>query len=240
MNAHSYFATADSYINVQWSESRSPWSQKTVLPFVTISRESGSGGTSLARALARMLNAQAAEDISWNVYDGNLVKRMLSENHLSSQLARFLPEDRVSEVNSSVGELVGLHPSLWELTQKTVKTMAGLAREGHAILVGRGANFATADVPNGLHVRLVAPPEHRARYISALYGLSERDALLYNAKRDAAARRYVAASYGKKVAEESAYDLVINTGRISISEAVVQIATLVQSRTARTGQSARA
>ncbi|MGC4074875.1 MAG: cytidylate kinase-like family protein [Nibricoccus sp.] len=233
MNAHSYFATADSYLNVQWRESRSPWSQKAVLPFVTISRESGSGGTSLARALARALNSQSAEDISWNVYDGNLVKRMLSENHLSSQLARFLPEDRVSELNSSVGELVGLHPSLWELTRKTVKTMAGLAREGHAILVGRGANFATADVPNGLHVRLVASPEHRARYISSLYGLSEREAFLYNAKRDAAARRYVATIYGRKITEESAYDLVINTERISIAEAVMQIAALVRARSPR-------
>jgi cytidylate kinase len=233
MNAHTSIARADSYLNVEWSDSRSPWTAKQVRPFITISRESGSGGTSLARALARALNAKASEDVSWTIYEGNLVKRMLRENRLSTGLDRFLPEDRISEVHSSVGEWVGLHPSLWELTQKTVETMAGLARGGHAILVGRGANFATADIPGGVHVRLVAPAGYRARYISRLYGLTESEALAYNAKRDAERSRYVASIFGKKVTEESVHDLVINTSRISINEAVAQIATLIQARSPR-------
>lgn len=233
MRTHTSFAQTDSYLNVQWSESRTPWMPKSVRPFITLTRESGSGGTILARALARKLNAKASGDVSWSVYEGNLVKVMLRQNRLNAGLDRFLPEDRVSEVHSSMGELVGLHPNLWDLTQKTIETMAGLARAGHAILVDRGANFATAQIPNGVHVRLVAPPDHRARYIAGLYGLTEQEALVYNARRDAARRRYVSAIFGRKRADESDYDLVINTSRVSIEEAAAQIITLVQSRSVR-------
>ena len=232
MHNHVLFSRADAFLNAQWSGSRNPWSQTPAAPFVTISRESGSGGTSLARALARLLNAEAPEATSWNIHDGNLVTTMLKENQMTPRLARFLPEDKVSELNASVGELVGLHPSLWDLFQKTNETMVRLARAGRTILVGRGANFATAGLANGIHVRLVAPPAHRARYLSQLYGLSEREALNYNARRDAGQRRYVASVFGAKVAEHSAYDLVFNTSRISIAEVATQIGALVRARTA--------
>lgn len=232
MTNHVLFACAESILNAQWSGSRSSWAQKTTAPFVTISRESGSGGTRLARALARLLNAETEDDAAWNIHDGTLVTTMLKENQMTTRLARFLPEDKVSELNASVGELVGLHPSLWDLIQKTNETLTKLARAGRAILVGRGANFATAEIPNGIHVRLVAPAPHRARYLSHLYGLPESEALSYNARRDAGQRRYVASVFGAKVAEHSAYDLVINTSRVSITEAAAQVASLVRARAA--------
>lgn len=207
-----------------------PWPQKTAQPFVTISRESGSGGTSLARALVRHLNVKTAENVFWNVFDGNLISTMLKSNHLSSRIARFLPEDKVPEINASVGELVGLHPSLWELTEKTKETMRRLAQTGNAILVGRGSNFATADIPHGVHVRLIASAEHRARYLSHLYQMPFNEALAYNAKRDAARRRYVKSTFNADVSDPAAYDLVINTERITLNEAVEQVAALVCSR----------
>ena len=148
--------------------------------------ESGSGGTTLARMLARQLNSAAPREIFWQIFEGTLAQTMLKENRLPARIARFLPEDHVSEWNASVGELVGLHPSLWELVQKMNATMRKLAENGHAILVGRGANFATAGMPGGFHVRLVAPSEHRARYATDVYGVSKEVAIRFNAKRDAA------------------------------------------------------
>jgi cytidylate kinase len=224
MDTSQLFLSAGSYLNAQWRESRTPWSSKPTGSFITISREAGSGGSSLARLLARKLNAEAPNDVVWHVFEDNLTPTMLKAHHLPAHLARFLPEDRVSEVQASVGELFGLHPSLWELVQKTTDTMRDLAQRGHVILVGRGANFATAGLSNGVHVRLVATKEHRANYLTQRYGISHAEALGCNARCDLARHRYVKAYFGANDRDLSAYDLVINTARIALPEAARMIA----------------
>jgi cytidylate kinase len=217
MNQSALLDRTDGYLHSQFRDSRSPWgSPVRIAPFITISREAGSGGSSLARLLARKLNAESAADIVWRVYEGNVTARMLQANQLSPSVARFLPEDRVPELAATIGELVGLHPNLWELMQKTNEAMRTYAAQGHVILVGRGANFATADLPNGTHVRLVAPVDHRARYLAERYNISESEARALNVKCEAARRRYVKATFGTEVSDSSAYDLTINTARVPL------------------------
>lgn len=231
MKSSGVLERVDTFLHLRWRESQVPWQAKAVKPFVTISRQSGSGGTTLARMLARQLNSDAPRDVFWQIFEGNLTDTMLKANHLPPRIARFLPEDHISEVNASVGELVGLHPSLWDLVQKTNETIENLARAGNAILVGRGTNFATASIPGGFHVRLVAPVAHRARYMADLYGISEKAALAFNAKRDAARRRYVKDNFNANVDDPSVYDLTINTATISFIEAAKLIADHLRART---------
>ena len=223
MNAHLTLERAEGYFTAEWHESRSPWF-KPPAPFITISRECYSGGSRLAQMIAEKFNAETAWPTGWSIFGGNLINQMLRTNHLPGELARFLPEDKVPEVNATIGEIVGLHPSLWGLVQKTNETMRRLASDGHVILVGRGANFATAGIPGGIHVRLVAPPAYRARRYAQRFGVSEEAALLHNAKRDAARRRYVSAHFSAAVENPAAYDLVINTAQIPLAEAVELVA----------------
>lgn len=226
------FEKTDTFQTLRWRESLAPWVNQATQPFVTISRQSGSGGTTLARILARQLNITAPRDVFWQIFEGTLAPTMLKENCLPPRIARFLPEDHVSEVRASLGELVGLHPSLWDLVRKMNSTMQKLAQSGHAILVGRGANFATADIPGGFHVRLVAPPAHRARYTTQVYGVSEAAALTFNAKRDAARRRYVKDNFNANIDDPAAYDLTINTATMPLAEAAKLIIANIQARVA--------
>lgn len=231
MNTHPGLETAGAYLNVQMGHTGSPWANKPEGPFITISRESGAGGSSFARALAQRLNADAPEAERWTVFTGNLIDEMLQANHLSPRLARFLPEDRVSEIAASVGELVGLHPNLWELVEKTNELMRRLARSGRVILVGRGANFATASVQRGMHVRLVAPAQHRARHIAQLRELPEAVAREYNTKRDSARDRYVRTHFNASVSDPVGYNLVLNTAQVRLSEGADLVAHSVRTRT---------
>jgi cytidylate kinase len=232
MNSHGLLERADSYLNTEWRGSRGPWPRASG-PFITLSREAGSGGASLARLMARQLNADAPRDVVWHVFEGDLTAHMLKENRMPTRYARFLPEDRVPEWTASVGELVGLHPSLWELVRKTNESMRDLARKGHVILVGRGANFATANISSGMHVRLVAPAEHRARYLGRLYNLPESDAAALNARCDAARRRYVKTTFNADVSDPAHYDLVLNTARVSLPEAAAMIVSRIKAMTPR-------
>jgi cytidylate kinase len=228
MNTSFPFLRTDTYLSTQWHGSQIPWGSKPAATFVTISREAGSGGASLARLLARKLNAEAPGGVIWKVFDDNLTPKMLKEHDLPIQLARFLPEGRVSEIQSSLGEMIGLHPNLWELVQKTNKTIRDLAAQGNVILVGRGANFATAGMTGGVHVRLIAPKLHRAKYLAQLYNISEQEALSCNVRCDHARRSYVKAYFDADDRDSQAYDLVINTGRVALSNAAKLVGAHVQ------------
>jgi cytidylate kinase len=218
MNTLPIFQKAEAYLNIQLTRSGPGGLPQPVGPFVTLSRESGTDGSALARALADRL--PAGEGHPWSVYSGNLIEEMLRNNNLPPHLARYLPEDRISELEASVGEVVGLHPSLWMLVAKTNELMRQLARSGHAILLGRGANFATLDLPHGIHVRLVARPAFRDAHAARTLGISLGEATARNAERDAARQRYVRATFSANLADPTAYDLVINAAQVPFAAMV--------------------
>ncbi|MDO8540643.1 MAG: cytidylate kinase-like family protein [Opitutaceae bacterium] len=227
MHALPVFEKAEAYLQVQLTRSGPGGTAHPAGPFVTISRESGAGGTTLARSLAERLPRD--EDAHpWTVYSANLIEEMLRTNELPVQLARFLPEDRISEIDSAVGELVGLHPSLWVLVEKTNQLVRQLAQVGHTIVLGRGANFATSGIHHGVHVRLVAPAKWRAERTARWLGLDVDSAAIENARRDAARQRYVRATFAADVADATAYDLVINTAQVPVDTSVDIIAGFVR------------
>jgi cytidylate kinase len=231
MNVLPTLERAEAYLNIHLSRSGRGLPAEPALPLITVSREAGAGASTLARLLSDNLNAYLQPgDPPWTVFDGNLVEAMLEANHYAVTLARFLPEDDVSEVRASVGELVGLHPSLWDLTQKTNELIRRLARLGHCILIGRGANFATASVPQAVHLRLIGSPDQRAHHVAGLYGIPLEEARARNARNDAARRRYVRNTFGREIDDPSAYDLVINTDRVPLPEAGRLVATVLRNR----------
>jgi cytidylate kinase len=200
---------------------------------VTISRECGSGGSSLARLLAAELDQESpptGDEQPWTVFDQEIVQHMLTSHELSPRLARFLPEKKLSELTSSVGEIVGLHPNLWELVQRTNRFLRGVAQRGRVILVGRGANFATAGLRGGIHIRLTAPAEFRNRHMARVMQCPQRQAAAHNRQVDAARRSYVRSVFDHDVADPLAYDLLINTAQVPLDQAAAMIATLVTAR----------
>ncbi len=233
MNTPPLVEKAETYLNLQLTHLGHVTAPDSAPPFVTLCRESGCGGLAIAGLLARELPAPA--DRSWTVYSRNLIERMLATNDLLPYVARYLPEDRVSEVDASVGEIVGLHPNLWTLVRKANELMRDLARGGYAILLGRGANFATAGLTNGIHVRLVAPRSFRAARMAERRGISPREAAEYNAARDAARQRYTRANFGADATAPDAYDVVINVAQLPVSGVVRMIAELVAARTGGVG-----
>ncbi len=216
--APSGFQHAASYLNIHLTHAGPGVHPHPLGPFVTLSRESGLGGTAFAGMLAPRL--PPGNDHPWSVYSSNLIDEMLCTNRLPAHLARFLPEDRVSEFNATIGEVVGLHPNLWMLVSKTNEMIRRIARGGHAILLGRGANFATADLPGGVHVRLVAREAYRDACAARCRGVELSEASAWNAHRDAARRRYVKANFSANIADPTAYDYVINIERVPLEAAI--------------------
>ncbi len=189
-------------------------------PFVTISREVCAGATTVGQLLVPMLNQAFAEDgQGWVFLDKNLLAHALTRQNLEERLADYLPEDRISEIRGVIGELMGLHPSLWQLEHQVAEVILQLAHVGHVLFVGRGAHIITRSLPGGFHARLVAPLEIRIRRMMDLQGCDAATAESLIQKTYLARRRHLQSHFGEDIEDPCTYDLVINTGRTSAATA---------------------
>jgi cytidylate kinase len=194
-----------------------------ISPSITISRMTGSGGRAIASKLADYLQAHVPVDCHWTVFDRTLIERTLEDHHLPKRMAEYMPESHKSAVGDVVEELFGLHPSSWTLVRQTSETMLRLARMGHVILVGRGANVVTSKLENVYHVRLVGSLEKRAARVQEVFGLDRHQALDFIRKEDSGRRRYLKDHFGEDIDDPLLYHLVINTDRIAYDDAARMI-----------------
>lgn len=184
-------------------------------PFVTISRETGAGATSLGQQLVPMLNQELAAGANgWVFLDKDLLTQALLHHQLPAQLADYLPEDRISETKAAIGELMGLHPSLWQLEQKIAEAILQLAHVGYVVFAGRAAHHITRSIPGGLHLRLVASLETRISRMASALLCSRDEALAHIEQTDVARRRYVRSHFDQEIDDPHQYDLVINTDHL--------------------------
>ncbi len=187
---------------------------------ITISRQSGAGGHEIAERLARRLNKDAApEACPWTMVDRELVERVLEDHHLPKRLARFMGEDRVSEMTDTLDELFGLHPPSWILVRKTAETILHLAELGNVIVIGRGANVITAKLGHMFHVRLIGSLARRVAYHQQANNLSREAALKLVNREDRGRERYLKKYFKADIDDPLLYHLVINTDLVSKEEA---------------------
>jgi hypothetical protein len=199
---------------------------------VTISRQAGSGAHAVADKLAPLLQARNPKDAPpWTIFDRNLVDKVLQEHNLPERVAKFMPEDRTSEIADTMEELFGLHPPSWLLVRKVTETILHLAELGNVILIGRGAAVVTANLSHVFHVRLVSALEKRVQRIQELNHLSKDAALKFIREEDRGRERYLKQYFKTDVDDPLLYDLVINTDRIPHDQAAKLIADAVLNRT---------
>ncbi len=206
-------------------------------PSVAFSRQAGAGGLVVARLLVDYLEEHRKKtEPAWTLFDRNLVHQILEDHDLPRSIEKFYPEDVRSELESTVEEMLGLHPSTATMVEQTSKTIIKLANKGHAVLVGRGANIITHGLNNMIHVRLVAPLDFRLKHIKQFYSLSTSEALTYINQADRARARYVKRYFSRNIEDPLQYDLVINTATIGFEAAMGLIATAVAALEAGQGR----
>lgn len=198
-------------------------------PAVTVCSQTGAGAHEIARELAAILQKDEPGGATpWTVFDRQLVEKVLEEHHLPKELAKFMPEDRRSFIRDVMDELLGLRPPSWVMVASIAETVLHLADAGHVILVGRGANFITARMPNVFHVRLVASLPKRIERVQKANGLTPEEAAKFIARTDRGSGRYAKAHFHGHVKDNLLYHLVINTDRIPCPAAAQLIADAAQ------------
>jgi cytidylate kinase len=199
------------FINCQLRPASTPaLSSKNGLQWraVTISRQAGAGAHVVAQKLGEYLETHSSR---WAVFDRNLVEKVLEDHHLPTRLAKFMPEDRVSNIQDTMDELFGLHPPTSTLVQKISETILHLAELGNVILIGRGANVVTGKFDNIFHVRLVGSLEKRAAYLQKEKQLEGKAALKFLHDEDRGRRRYLKRYFQQDIDNPLLYHMVLNT-----------------------------
>jgi cytidylate kinase len=89
-----------------------------------------------------------------------------------------------------------------------------LARNGSAVINGRGSQFFLKDFAGILHILVIAPPELRIKRVMDSYGISEEAARKKISRYDSNRREFIKKYLGAELEDPIHYDMTINTAHI--------------------------
>ena len=172
---------------------------------ITLSREMGSRGDDIARAVAARLGLR--------LVGRELINRAAKE--------AGAPEVALAEIDE-LG-LLGVKPSAAALRlyqEKVAAVIHELAADGDVLLVGRGGQMLLADRPDALHVRIIAPRPMRLALVQERCRVPAEVAEARIDASDAARTGFLKRHFGVRGDEAYLYDLVINMAHMDVSAAV--------------------
>lgn len=133
---------------------------RNVLPFITISRETGCGASQIAKLLVKEFYRRGQ---GWKYID----KDILNE---SAERLKIDPS-KIAQVFSAVqkthaDEILNALSSRYYKSDKAVRKVIAdvvehMASEGNVVIVGRGGVSITSQLKYGVHIRLTAPRKWR-------------------------------------------------------------------------------
>ena len=211
-----------SFINsqAQSADKSKTFAKDGVRRAVTISRQTGCDALAVAEKLAHYLQERSPKNVPpWTVFDRNLIDKVLEDHNLPICLAKFLPEDRASEIEEFLDELFSVRPPSSTIVQHTTETIIKLAALGNVILIGRGGSVITAKLPDVLHVRLVAPFEKRVEHIQKSHDMTATEARKFCQTEDRGRERYLKTYFNADINDPLLYHMVINTGQLDYDAA---------------------
>ena len=136
-------------------------------PYVTVSRQYGCDGYELGQLLSDKLDNHQQQlpgnnEIRWRLYKKELLKQLAEETGLAEEI---IERERIAKPSLLKDFFRGMRksgiPDGYEIRNKITVMVRTVAFEGYAIIIGQGGTAATADLGNGLSVRIEASKEWR-------------------------------------------------------------------------------
>jgi len=197
-------------------------------PYVTISRQSGAYGTTVAEMLAEYLSKhERRRDAVWAIFDKGLIKKVIDDNKFPGKYEKYFNEYAMPAVQDIMEDLLRVHPPHETLVRKMSETIFRLSSVGYVIIIGSGGNLITQKIPNGVHVRLICSLDKRAAHMQEYLGVSEKEAREHITKEDHARHEYIKKYFHKDIDDASLYDVVINMDTVPLDDVVRIIGEMV-------------
>jgi cytidylate kinase len=197
-------------------------------PYVTISRQSGAYGTTIAEMLAEYLSKrERRRDAVWAIFDKELIKKVIDDNKFPGKYEQYFSEYAMPAIQDIMEDLLRVHPPHETLVRKMSETILKLSSLGYVIILGSGGNIITQKIPNGIHVRLICSLDKRVAHMKEVLGISEKEARDHVIKEDRAREDYIRKYFHQNIDDVSLYDVVINMDTVPLDDAVRIIGEMV-------------
>jgi cytidylate kinase len=210
-------------------------------PFITISRQAGAGGHTLAHGLVERLNRLAHSSTSveesslglptWQCFDRELVERIGRDHHLTTELVQSLEHSShtwLEDFFRGLGHTDSRIPGELAIVRRAAQTIRALAQGGYVVLVGFGSVFITHGMPGGIHIRVVASLEARVEWEAKSRKVPEKQARreieIMDAERDAFFRKY----WPNKQLAPELFHIALNSGMMNEEQMVDCVLPLVK------------
>jgi cytidylate kinase len=216
------------------------------MAIVTVSRQMGAGCSEIAAGVAtalglRIVDREAIDRAAIEAgvpeialhelgYEGRrgLMQRILDALKTSPAIPNIFEMQRRESVapltRAPSGIFTPAMPLLSAAMEDYVRIVGmvilNMAKEGSVLIVGRASQVVLRDDPEALHLQIVAPLPSRTEKLMCMEGLTQHEATQRIRASDQARADYLRRYYGVNWLDPQLYDLVINTGRISIQTAV--------------------
>ncbi len=198
--------------------------RKKAGPVVTISREYGCQGKTIANRLAERLENEMAEKKEWKV----ISKEILD----SAAQSLGLEPDKISyvfnfEKRGIIDDIIAAFTDKYYKSDRKIRNtlrdvIYSFGEEGHAIILGRCGATITRDISNSLHIRLIAPEEFRVDRISKRLDMSKKEAEKEVKEMDQN-RAELRNSFAGRNIDDVDYDLIFNVSSIDDEQVVEMI-----------------
>lgn len=176
------------------------------MAILTVSREFGSGGREIGRAVAGLMG-----------YEYVNKERILDDIRASGKEWEEWSKD-LDEHN----------PTTWEKYDWSFRGFGALiqshvlnhALKDNVVIMGRGGNFLLKDIPHALSIRVTAPLEQRIERIIKRESVDRGTALWLAEKTDKERAGFILALYHKHWEKPSEYDMTFDLGTKNINEII--------------------
>lgn len=181
-------------------------------PIITISREKGSGGRPIAFLVAKQLGSP------WAVFHKDIVEEIAKEANLQKELIEEVDETRIPLITQLVDNVLGKkYMDLSEYYKHLLHTLSAIGHRGHAIIIGRGANFL---FPQAFKVRIICEMEERLQGVMKYEKVNRREAMNLIEKSDRERASFSQTLFQHDPRKAHHYDMVVRTGNnLSLEDA---------------------
>jgi cytidylate kinase len=189
--------------------------KKVQIPAITVCMEPGSLGCVIAE--------QVAKRLGFDFFHRDMVHKISDSVRISTTVIDSLEKERLSGVQDFIASVIKdqyLHPSIY--LDHLMRVVGTIGKHGRAVIVGRGANFIIP-FKDRFAVRVVAPLELRIQNIADRFNVPTDVAKRRVLVRENRRRAFVRQSFNADICDPIHYDMVLNTGSMTIESAVEAI-----------------
>ncbi len=186
-------------------------------PFITISREPGTGGPEIARRLSERLKME--------LFAGQIAKQLAESAKVDEKAIKAIIEKALTKRDdwlTSLFETRHLWPDKFMFhLNKVVNTVKN---HGNAVILGLGAQYLLP-AEKAFRVRLIGSLESRVTRIMNARGCSRQDAEKYATTTETDRRVFIQKFFKADSTNPYDYDLILNMGSLPVDVAVETIIT---------------